>query len=68
VGTIEAKKARQTVALPAIATLGKPVVLRVWQSKADGNANDAYTLNISSVPSSNQKPDAVNLPVPLPAN
>ena len=68
IGAAEAEKARQTVVLPGIATLGQPVVLRVSQGKADGNANDPYTLNITSVPSSNQKTGAANPQSPVPSN
>jgi hypothetical protein len=68
IGAAEAKKARQTVVLPRIATLGQPVVLRVSQGKTDGNANDPYTLNITSAPSSNQKTGAANPQSPAPSN
>jgi hypothetical protein len=66
--TMGAKKARQAVTLPAIASLGQPVVLRVWQGKYDGNANAAYSLKIQSTLSSNQKPDSVNPPIPAPSH
>lgn len=48
VATAEAKKPRQSVSLPALPTLGQPLVLRVSQRKADGNANDPYTLTVAS--------------------
>jgi hypothetical protein len=68
IGAAEAKKTRQTVVLPGIATLGQSILLRVSQGKADGNANDPYTLNITSAPSSNQKTGTANPQAPAPSN
>ena len=59
-----AKKARQTVALAGIATMGQPVVLRLSQSKGDGNANEPYSLRVTSSPSVAPNPGATNLSPP----
>ena len=68
VGSAEAKKPRQTVTLVAVQTLGQPVVLRISQPKADGNANDPYTLRITSATSSAQPSGAPPTPAaPIPA-
>jgi hypothetical protein len=65
-GKAEAKKPRQTVTLSAIPTLGQPVVVRISQPKADGNANAPYTLRLASSTSSPQASTATPA-VPAPA-
>ena len=47
-GSSESKKARQTVFLAKIPSLGEPLLVRVSQGKGDGNPNEPYTLRISS--------------------
>jgi hypothetical protein len=59
-GAAESKKARQAVVLPAIATLGQPLFLRVSPIKGDGNANAPYSLRISSATSSPERPATAN--------
>jgi hypothetical protein len=51
VASTETKKARQSVVLSGVATQGQPIVLRVSQARGDGNANEPYSLKITSVPS-----------------
>jgi hypothetical protein len=50
-GAAEARKPRQPLFLSAIATQGQPLLLQVSGRKGDGNANDPYTLRITSAPS-----------------
>ncbi len=66
VANAEAKKPRQTVTLPAIPSLGQPLVLRISQAKADGNANDPYTLRIASATSSPPPSGAATPAAPAP--
>jgi len=69
VGSAEAKKPRQTVALAPVSTLGQPVVLCISQPKADGNANDPYTLRITSATPSappGGAPPTPSPPIPVP--
>jgi hypothetical protein len=49
-GTAEAKKPRQRLVLSDVATPGQRLYLRVAGSRGDGNANDPYTLKVSSAP------------------
>jgi hypothetical protein len=53
VASTETTKARQSVVLSSVATQGQPIVLRVSQAKGDGNANEPYSLKITSAPSPN---------------
>jgi hypothetical protein len=48
--TAETKKARQQIAISKILSLGHPVLLRIAPIKSDGNANEAYSIQISSSP------------------
>jgi len=64
-GSSESKKARQTVVVAKIPSLGEPLLVRVSQGKGDGNPNEPYTLRISSTPLPNQKMGATNSPSPL---
>jgi hypothetical protein len=50
-GMADSKKARQTVSLADVATLGQPLFLRVSAGRGDGNGNEPYTLKIASAPS-----------------
>jgi hypothetical protein len=50
-GWAGARKARQTVVLSGIPTLGQPLTLRISQGKGDGNSTEPYSLKITSVPS-----------------
>jgi hypothetical protein len=61
-GTSEAKKARQTVVLAKIPSLGEPLLMRLSQGKGDGNPNEPYSLKISSAAMSIQKTGATNSP------
>jgi hypothetical protein len=49
-GKAEAKKPHQTLLLAKLPSPGWPMLLRVSQGKGDGNANDPYSLRISSEP------------------
>lgn len=48
----ETKKPHQQVELSRIANLGEPLLLRIAPVKGDGNANEPYTVRISSAPPS----------------
>jgi hypothetical protein len=62
-----AKKARQTVFLAGVPSLGQPLLLRISQPKGDGNANEPYRLRVSSGPASTPVPGATNVsPTPSP--
>jgi hypothetical protein len=67
VGSAEAKKSRQTVALTAFPTLGQPVVLRISQPRTDGNANAPYTLRLASSASSAQPGGTASAPAVPPS-
>jgi hypothetical protein len=64
-GSAEAKKARQTVVLAKILSLGEPLLVRLSQGKGDGNPNEPYSLRISSAPVPIQKIGATNSPSTL---
>jgi hypothetical protein len=55
-GTAESKKSRQLVSLTNVQTLGQPILLRVSGLRGDGNANEPYTLRVSSAPASPTHP------------
>ena len=57
-GVAQTRKRRQTLTLPAIATQGQPLMLRVSGRRGDGNPNEPYVLGISSVPSTVTPPVA----------
>jgi hypothetical protein len=65
VASAEAKKPKQTLMLNKVPTLGQPLLLHLSQLKGDGNANEAYTLKITSVPVSGQQKGSTNSPSPL---
>lgn len=46
----ETKKSHQQIELSKIATLGEPLLLRIAPAKGEGNANEPYSLRISSEP------------------
>jgi hypothetical protein len=47
----ETKKPRQQISISKVANLGQPLLLRLAPVRGDGNANEPYTLRISSNPS-----------------
>jgi hypothetical protein len=67
-GTSEAKKARQTVVLAKIPSLGEPLLVRLSQGKGDGSSDEPYSLRISSVPVTIQKIGSTNSPSTLNPN
>lgn len=65
-GTAEAKKPRQLLVLSDVTTPGQRLYLRVAGSRGDGNANEPYSLKVSSAPQA-VEPKAVNPPASPPA-
>lgn len=51
VTSAETKKPRQQISIARLANLGQPLLLRIAPVHGDGNANEPYTLRISSNPS-----------------
>jgi hypothetical protein len=64
-GVAEAKKARQSVMVSTITSVGEALLVRLSQGKGDGNANEPYALKISSTAMPIQKIGATNSPLPL---
>jgi len=64
-GAAEAKKARQDVVVSHITNVGAPLLVRLSQGKGDGNADEPYSLRISSAAMPIQKIGATNSPSPL---
>ena len=62
-GEAAANKARQSVVLARIPSLGEPLLVRLSQGKGDGNPNEPYSLTVSSTPI--QKNGATNSPSTL---
>jgi hypothetical protein len=54
-GSAEAKKAHQTVAIAGVPSLGEPLLVRLSQGRRDGNPNQPYVLKISSAASPIEK-------------
>jgi hypothetical protein len=63
--TAEAKKAKQTVVLAKVPSLGEPLLVRLSQGKGDGNPNEPYSLKIGSAAMPAQNTGATNSPSPL---
>jgi hypothetical protein len=51
VASAETKKPRQQITIAKVANLGQPLLVRIAPIRGDGNANEPYTLRISSNPS-----------------
>jgi hypothetical protein len=68
VATAEAKKAKQTVELAKIQSLGEPLLVRVSQGKGDGNPNEPYSLKIGSTATLAHKAGTTTLPSALNPN
>ena len=68
VATAEAKKAKQTVELAKIPSLGEPLLVRVSQGKGDGNPNEPYSLRIGSTTTSAQNAGTTTSPSTLNPN
>jgi hypothetical protein len=64
-GAAEAQKSRQVVAISRIQSLGEPLLIRLSQSRGDGNPNEPYALTISSAPIPIQKNGVTNSPSTL---
>ena len=65
IASAAAKRARKSVVLDKIPTLGQPLLIRVGQGKWDGNPNQPYMLKITSTAVPIQKDGVTNSPSPL---
>lgn len=65
-GTAEAKRPRQLLAVADVATPGQPIYLQVASRRGDGNANEPYSLKVTSAPSptTSEKPPTAKPPEP----
>ena len=62
--SVEAKKAKQAVAVTKIPNEGEPVLIRLGQGRGDGNANEPYVLKVSSEAVAIPKTGTQNSPSP----
>jgi len=51
IASAQTPKARQHISISKVVNLGQPLLLRIAPVRADGNANEPYSLRISSTPS-----------------